>query len=95
MGNNDHSTMARISGIEGAAYIWHDVMEVIHTNLPVENFVKPDGLTEAWVNRTTGAVSTVQKAPNILEYFVPGTEPKDKIDYTYLNQFINPSKKKQ
>lgn len=88
MGNNDHSTMAKISGIEGAAYIWHDVMEGIHVGLPVEQFKKPGGLSEAWVNRSTGATSTVQKAPNILEYFLPGTEPKDKPDYSYLNQFL-------
>lgn len=94
MGNNDHSKMARISGVEGAAYIWHDVMEGIHSGLAAEDFTKPDGLTEAWVNRTTGEVSKIQKAPNILENFVPGTEPKEKVDYSYLNQFTNQYKKK-
>jgi membrane peptidoglycan carboxypeptidase len=86
MGNNDHSVMVKNSGVEGAAYIWHDVMEGIHEGLLAEDFVKPDGLTEAWVSRTTG-LPAGQGGGSILEYFLPGTEPKKNQDYNYLNQF--------
>lgn len=87
MGNNDRTTMARVSGIEGAAYIWQDVMKGIHKGLAAEEFVKPDGLATAWVNPMTGLPATYQGAPNILEYFIPGTEPIKNPDLTYLKQF--------
>lgn len=87
MGNNDRTKMARISGIEGAAYIWQDVMKNLHKGLAAEEFVKPDGLSTAWVNPLTGIPATYQRAPNILEYFIPGTEPKKNQDFSYLKQF--------
>jgi len=88
MGNNDRSKMARISGIEGAAYIWNDVMKGIHQGLIPEDFEKPEGLSEVWVNPYSGLKSNNKSKPNILEIFVPGTEPEDKPDFSYLNQFL-------
>jgi membrane peptidoglycan carboxypeptidase len=87
MGNNDRTKMSRVSGVEGAAYIWQDVMKGIHKGLPAEEFVKPAGIATAWVNPLTGLLATYNGAPNILEYFVPGTEPKKNQDFGYLNQF--------
>jgi membrane carboxypeptidase/penicillin-binding protein len=87
MGNNDRSKMARVSGIEGAAYIWQDVMKDIHKDLPAEEFVKPTGLSEVWISPSTSAPASRAAKPNVLEYFLPGTEPKDKPDFSYLNQF--------
>lgn len=87
MGNNDRSKMARVSGVEGAAYIWHDVMAAIHEGLPAEEFTRPEGLTEAWVNPSTSAAARSHYRPNILEYFLPGTEPTNKPNFDYLNVF--------
>jgi membrane peptidoglycan carboxypeptidase len=87
MGNNDRSKMARVSGVEGAAYIWHDVMADIHLGLPAESFTKPDGLSEVWVNPSTSAAVKKQSNPNILEYFLPGTEPSEKPSFDYLDIF--------
>lgn len=87
MGNNDRSKMARISGVEGAAYIWHDVMTDIHVGLPALDFTKPQGLSEVWINPQTSAIAKYQGKPNILEYFLPGTEPGDKPNFDYLKQF--------
>lgn len=87
MGNNDHSVMAKVSGVEGAAYIWHDIIAAIHKDLPAENFERPNGLTELWVNPLTGLKATSQNKPNIPELFIPGTEPADKPNFDYLRQF--------
>lgn len=87
MGNNDHSKMARVSGVEGAAYIWHDIIAGIHKDLPAEDFERPEGLNEVWVNPYTGLKVTNHSKPNILEIFIPGTEPADKPDFDYLKQF--------
>jgi 1A family penicillin-binding protein len=87
MGNNDHKPMRQISGIEGAAYIWHDIMEEGLKSLPNEAFVKPEGVNEAWISPTTGTLAKYRGRPNILEFFKSGTEPRDKIDLSYLKQF--------
>lgn len=63
MGNNDHSPMKQVSGIEGAAYVWHDVMTDILANTPDKAFTKPSGIVEKKINGR-------------IEYFKSGTEPK-------------------
>lgn len=63
MGNNDHTPMKQVSGIEGAAYVWHDVMTDILANVPDKAFTKPAGIVEKKVN-------------GVVEYFKAGTEPK-------------------
>jgi membrane carboxypeptidase/penicillin-binding protein len=87
MGNNDHKPMKQVSGIEGAAYVWHDIITECLKNSQNEPFVKPDGVSQAWVTPSTGALAKYQGRPNILEYFKSGTEPKDKVDLSYLKQF--------
>ncbi|MEK7447631.1 MAG: PBP1A family penicillin-binding protein [Patescibacteria group bacterium] len=87
MGNNDRSKMGQISGIEGAAYIWHDILEGIIKNQPDIAFEKPKGLSEVWVNPSTFAKAPKEGSPYVLEYFLPGKEPSTKPDFSYLNQF--------
>jgi membrane carboxypeptidase/penicillin-binding protein len=79
--------MRRVSGIEGAAYIWHDTITEILKNKKNVEFTKPVEVQEAWINPYTGALAKYKSRPNILEYFKAGTEPKDKTDLTYLKQF--------
>jgi len=76
MGNNDHTPMKQVSGIEGAAYVWHDVMTDIQASTPDKPFTKPKGIVETWVNPYTGKKATYNGGSNILEYFKAGTEPK-------------------
>jgi len=86
-GNNDHSKMRYVPGIDGAAPIWNNIMEKIHSNLPKKNFEKPGGLTEMWVNPYTGKPAAYHGGINILEYYVPGTEPNKDTDFSYLDHF--------
>jgi 1A family penicillin-binding protein len=87
MGNNDHTSMKQVSGIEGAAYIWHDIITECLEATENEQFEKPDGIEEAWINPYTGVIATYKSAPNILEYFKKGTIPSTKVDLSYLKQF--------
>lgn len=87
VGNNDHSEMRYVPGLEGAAPIWNEIMTNIHAKLKKQAFKKPKGLTEAWINPYTGRAATYHGGSNILEYFIPGTEPKDTQDLKYLNIF--------
>jgi 1A family penicillin-binding protein len=45
VGNNDHTPMEGVDGITGAAPIWHDYMEGALSDMPVENFAQPLGIT--------------------------------------------------
>ena len=87
MGNNDRTPMRRVSGVEGAAYIWHDIITECLKDSPNKEFEKPATIQEAWVNSYNGALSKYQGSPNTLEYFKPNTVPKDKVDLSYLKQF--------
>lgn len=87
MGNNDRSKMGQISGIEGAAYVWHDIFEAIVKDRPDVAFEKPGGLSEVWVNPGTFSKAPRSGSPYVIEYFMPGKEPTAKPDFAYLNQF--------
>lgn len=99
MGNNDRSKMGQISGIEGAAYVWHDIMEGTIKDKPDIAFQKPANLSEVWVNPWTFSKAPRDGSPYVLEYFLPGKEPSLKPDFSYLNAFnkkikITPTDKK-
>ncbi len=53
-GNADNEPMVHISGVTGAAPIWHDIMEELHKGRPALEFVKPDGLVEKTVCTDNG-----------------------------------------
>lgn len=87
MGNNDRSQMRVISGIEGAAYIWHDIFESYLKGTKNVTFKKPKGMKDIWINPYTFSPSTSPGPPNILESFIPGKELPQNPDFSYLNQF--------
>lgn len=55
VGNSDHSPMQNVSGITGAAPIWHDFMEAALAGKPVRGFAVPGGLVEMEVCADSGA----------------------------------------
>lgn len=87
VGNNDHSVMRNLPGLQGAAPIWNTIMKEIHKEKEIVQFVKPSGLEEAWISPTTGLPAKTQRKPNLLEYFMPGTVPLKTEKFEYLKQF--------
>ncbi len=75
VGNADNKEMEHISGITGAAPIWHDVMEYIHTNLPVKEFVEPPDITRTSVCLASGLLPTKECPQVVREIFRKGNEP--------------------
>jgi penicillin-binding protein 1C len=75
VGNTDNSEMKNVSGRDGAAPIWHDVMLHLHRDLAVEQFVRPEGLETHAVCAVSGQQPT-KYCPTVEELFIPGTEPK-------------------
>ncbi|MBI2909606.1 MAG: penicillin-binding protein 1C [Chloroflexi bacterium] len=75
MGNADNSAMRQVSGISGAAPLWHDFMEeVLKTNAPKE-FARPPGLVEAEICEPTGLKPGDWCPERRMELFIAGTEP--------------------
>ncbi len=66
-GNDDNSPMIDVSGITGAAPIWHDSMLVAEQGHPIQDFVNPGGLERATVTYADGVQTT--------DWFLPGTVP--------------------
>jgi membrane peptidoglycan carboxypeptidase len=66
-GNDDDSPMIDVSGITGAAPIWHDSMLLAEQGHPIRDFTNPGGLQTATVTYSDGVTST--------DLFMPGTVP--------------------
>jgi 1A family penicillin-binding protein len=76
-GNADNSPMRDVSGIAGAAPIWHDFMEEVLEARPVEEFVEPEGLTHVEVCALSGQLPNPYCPHRRVELFIAGTEPKE------------------
>ncbi|MBN1992247.1 MAG: PBP1A family penicillin-binding protein [Anaerolineae bacterium] len=61
-GNADNEPMRHVSGVTGAAPIWHDIMEELHKARPAREFYRPDGLVEAAVCADNGLLPVVPVA---------------------------------
>ena len=75
VGNADNSEMDKVPGSKGAGPIWNRVMTEIHEGLPVEEFVRPEGLVEIEVDAVSGLLPSRYTPEKIEELFIPGTEP--------------------
>jgi len=73
-GNDDNSPMINVSGISGAAPIWHDSMLVAEQGHPIQDFVNPGGLVQATVTYPDGVHTT--------DLFLPGTVPTNAVTST-------------
>jgi 1A family penicillin-binding protein len=70
VGNSNGEEMRGISGVQGAAPIWHDAMERLLQGMPVERFEPPKNVT-----RKCACVSGL--GGGVLEYFLNGTTDKN------------------
>jgi len=75
VGNADNETMKEVTGITGAAPIWHDVMEAALKGQPEQAFARPDGLVDVEVCALSGELPGPDCPHQIVETFIAGTEP--------------------
>lgn len=66
-GNDDNSPMYNVTGVQGAAPIWHDSMLLAEQGHPIRNFTNPGGLVRATVTYPDGVQTS--------DWFLPGTVP--------------------
>lgn len=76
VGNNDNTRMSGIvSGITGAAPIWHDIMGHLVENNPPQWPVQPDNVVGLTICSDSGLLPGDSGCPTRYEYFIKGTQP--------------------
>ncbi|MCZ7571739.1 MAG: PBP1A family penicillin-binding protein [Ardenticatenaceae bacterium] len=75
VGNADNSEMGHVSGLDGAAPIWHTIMEKLLADKPVEPFLVPPGLVQVQVCADSGLLPTPTCPRTRTETFIAGTQP--------------------
>ena len=82
VGNNDNTPMhpRLASGITGAAPIWSRAMKTFLPQRPKEDFVRPEGIVTATVDKLSGKLPGEGTEETREEIFVKGTVPTEKDD---------------
>ncbi len=70
-GNDNNSPMINVTGVQGAAPIWHDAMLLAERGRPIRNFQNPGGLVQATVTYPDGVTSTDLYLPGDVPHFSP------------------------
>ncbi len=81
VGNSNYEAMKDVSGVTGAAPIWNEMMRALHAGQADKSFVQPDGLQQAEVCDLSGMLPTPACEHTRTEWFIDGTEPKQKDTY--------------
>ena len=76
VGNNDNEAMKDVTGLSGAAPIWHDVVAYALRDQPAEWYLRPPGLVTKMVDRTSGLLPTDQSPSTVTELFLDGSQPQ-------------------
>ena len=99
VGNNDNTPMrGLVSGVTGAAPIWHDIMAQLLLGKRPEPFQRPVGVIQKAVCTDTGLISGKgNPCSTRFEYFIAGTESASKSGAQILNQdvFVNKDTQEQ
>jgi 1A family penicillin-binding protein len=75
VGNPDNAPMVGVSGVAGAAPIWHDFMELSLRGRPIQPLPRPDGLVGVEICADSGLLPTDLCPRRWHEWFIAGTEP--------------------
>lgn len=76
VGNADNTAMRDVSGISGAAPIWHDFMETALRGIPWREFAVPPGIVHETICPATGRPPDASCTNRRDEVFVAGTQPR-------------------
>jgi membrane carboxypeptidase/penicillin-binding protein PbpC len=89
VGNSGYEAMHNVTGLTGAAPIWHEVMRQLLQGQPDHPFERPDGLMQIEVCDLSGLLPTSACQHTHKEWFIAGTEPAQ-IDSYYQQVWIDP-----
>jgi penicillin-binding protein 1C len=88
VGNSGYEAMHNVTGLTGAAPIWHEVMRGLLQGQADHPFTRPDGLSQVEVCDISGLLPTAACPHTRLEWFINGTEPTQ-TDSTYQQVWID------
>ena len=74
-GNADYQPMRDVTGVTGAAPIWHQFMRAVLTGSPEREFSRPSGLVRVEVCALSGLLPSEDCPYRRWEWFITGTEP--------------------
>lgn len=74
-GNTNYEPMRDVSGVTGAAPIWHEFMRSVLTNQPEKAFTRPAGLVQVEICALSGQLPTPDCPYHHREWFIEGTQP--------------------
>lgn len=75
VGNADNSPMFNVTGLSGAAPIWHQFMRTVTSGVAEDTFIRPEGLLRQEVCALSGLLPSDTCTYRRFEWFVRGTEP--------------------
>jgi penicillin-binding protein 1C len=81
VGNSGYEAMHNVTGLTGAAPIWHEVMRGLLQDRPDHPFERPDGLSQVEVCDLSGLLPTSACLHTHKEWFIAGTEPTQTDNY--------------
>lgn len=77
VGNSNYEAMHNVTGLTGAAPIWHEMMRALLEGRPDQPFARPDGMIQVEVCALSGLLPTAACQHRRMEWFIPGTEPTE------------------
>ena len=75
VGNTNYEPMRDVTGLTGAAPIWHEFMRAVLSGKPEDGFTRPEGLVQVEVCALSGLLPTPACPYRRLEWFIQGTQP--------------------
>jgi len=75
VGNTNYEAMREVTGLSGAAPIWHDFMRTVLRGVPKQEFERPPGLVQIEVCQLSGLLPTESCPYRRYEWFIEGTQP--------------------
>lgn len=77
VGNSNYEAMRNVTGLTGAAPIWHNTIRTLLQNQPKHWFEQPEGLVEQRVCSFSGLLPGPACNQTHSEWFIAGTEPTE------------------
>ncbi|MFZ6031310.1 MAG: penicillin-binding protein 1C [Chloroflexota bacterium] len=87
-GNTNYEAMRDITGLTGAAPIWHQFLREALSGTPASPFIRPDGLEQAQICALSGLLPGEDCPYTRFEWFIHGTAPRQ-IDQVYRRILVD------
>lgn len=89
VGNSDYKAMRNVTGLSGAAPIWHDTLRALSQGQPKQPFERPKDMARVTVCALSGQLPSPACPHTRQEWFIPGTQPNQP-DSLYVSIWIDP-----